>query len=106
MKLPSTRLLRILAALALLLFAGDLSADSAADLMGAHCAPQSSESAPDHEKSPCSHCSCAVHSGAVVVVDFVMRVGADVAPSAHLRGDEASDPTRLAGSIDHPPQLS
>lgn len=106
MKLYSTRLLRILAALALMLFAGDLSADSAADLMDAHCAPQSSQSAPNHEKSPCSHCSCAVHTGAVVIADFVMRVGAGVAPAARLRGDEESDPTRLAGSIDHPPQLA
>lgn len=106
MKLHNTRLLRLLAALALILFAGDLSADLAADLMGAHCASQSSESAPDQEKSPCSHCSCAVHTDAVVIADFVMRIGADVAPRARLRGDEESSPTRLAGSIDHPPQLA
>lgn len=106
MKLHSQRLLRILAALALMLFAGDLSADSVADLTGKHCAPPSSQSTPSQEKSPCSHCSCAVHIGAVVIADFVMRVGADVVPAARLRGDEEPRPTRLAGSIDHPPQLA
>lgn len=104
--LHSTRLLRIVAALGLLLFAGDLSADAMADMMGNHCAPQTSQSAPDHDKSPCSHCSCAVHTGAVVVADSVMRAGAGAAPAVRLRGDKESDPTRLAGSIDHPPQLS
>jgi hypothetical protein len=106
MTLPRTRFLRILAALALLLFAGDISADSLTDMMGAHCAPHS-ESVPDHgDKSPCSHCSCATHSGAVVIADFALRFGAEIAPAARLRGEESSNPTRLASSIEHPPQLA
>ncbi|MEO6873029.1 MAG: hypothetical protein ABI233_12540 [Chthoniobacterales bacterium] len=106
MKPRRTPFLRILAALALVLFAGDISADSIADLIDAHCVEQTSQSAPDHEKSPCSHCSCATHTGAVVVADFALRVGVEVTPTARLLGDENPDPTRLAGSIDHPPQLA
>jgi hypothetical protein len=106
MKTRRNRLLHLLAAFALLTFTGDLLVDSVADLMDAHCAPQSSQSAPEHEKTPCSHCSCAIHVGAVVVADSVLQVGVGLTPVARLRGDEESNPPRLAGSIDHPPQIA
>lgn len=104
--LHSKQFLRILAALAVLLFVGDLAADTIADMAGGHCAPQTSQSTPNQEKSPCSHCSCATHIGAVVVADFAMRIGADAQPADILRGDDGTQPIRLAASIDHPPQLS
>ncbi len=106
MNLLRKRLLWILAAVATLLFVGDIAADTIADMSGGHCAPHTSQSTPDQEKSPCSHCSCATHIGAVVIADFAMRIGADIEPAALLRGDEESRPMRLAGSIDHPPQLA
>lgn len=100
------RLLRLLAALALLLFVGDLAADSVADLAGDHCTPATSQSSPEHEKSPCSHCSCETHIGAVVVVDFAISLGREVQATARLATLDEPGPTRLAGSIDHPPQLA
>ena len=70
--------LRLLAAFALFAFAGDIVADSIADLRGDHCVSQSSQSDSQHEKAPCSHCSCAVHNGTVIAstaaVDISGRV--------------------------------
>lgn len=99
-------LLRLLAALALLTFAGDLAADAYADFRGGHCDAQSSQSSPAHEKSPCSHCSCATHTGAVVLGEFAFRI----VKNTHLTDlgifDGGARPTRRATSIDHPPQLA
>lgn len=98
--------LRLLAALAMLLFVGDLVADSISDAMAIHCASESSQSSPGHEKSPCSHCSCATHIGAVVAADFTMPLGMAFESGDRLCGVDQPRPTRLAGSIDHPPQLA
>ena len=99
-------LLRLLAAFAMLLFVGDLLADSVADLAGGHCDLQASQSTSDHETAPCSHCSCATHIGAVIIADFAMRLGTDIQSRERLRGVDQARPSRLAGSIDHPPQLA
>ena len=107
MKLLGHRpILRLLALCAALLFVGDLAADSVADLAGDHCNLQTSQSNSDHGKEPCSHCSCAVHAGAVVAADFTMRLHRDLLDASLLRGDAEARPPRLAGSIDHPPQLA
>ncbi len=58
--------LRLFAAFALFAFAGDIVADSIADLQGDHCICESSQSDSHHEKVPCSHCACAVHNGSAV----------------------------------------
>lgn len=100
------RLLRILAALAMLLFVGDLAADSIADLAGGHCTPETSQSSPSHEKGPCSHCSCATHIGAVVIAEFAMRLGTQLQAADRLSAFDEATPPRLAASIDHPPQLA
>jgi hypothetical protein len=99
-------LLRFLAALAMLLFVGDLAADSIADLAGGHCNSQTSQSSEDHGREPCSHCACAVHAGAVVVPDLAIRLPNGLEPGPLLRGDVAARPPRLASAIDHPPQLA
>jgi hypothetical protein len=99
------RYLRLLAGFALLLFAGDMAADQIDDLYGIHCDSQS-QSLPSHDKSPCSHCSCATHMGTVVLADFTLRVGADMQLTVCLHGDDQARPPRLADSIDHPPQLA
>ena len=98
----SKRCLRIFAFLALLLFAGDLMADSVEKLC---CASEISESSSSHEKGPC-HCTCAGHIGAVIVTDFAMRLGGDLQPASYLPGTDDALPPRLAASIDHPPQLA
>ncbi len=90
--------LRLLAAFAILLFVGDLVADSVADSVGGHCDSEASQSAPDHEKAPCL--------GAVVPADFAMRLGPGLQPMVRLAGVDEARPRRLAGSIDHPPQLA
>jgi hypothetical protein len=95
---------RFLAALMMLLFVGDLAADSIADFSGVHCDAQTSQS--DHGKEPCSHCSCAVHAGAVVAPAHLLQVHRDLQPALLLRGDDEATPPRLASSIDHPPQLA
>src|SRR5215467_2906124 len=55
-------------------FAGDIIADSIADLQGDHCVSESSQSDPHQEKTPCSHCSCAVHNGTVIASTAMLDV--------------------------------
>src|SRR5262245_5119015 len=97
--------LRGLALLAMLLFVGDLTLDAVADLSQGHCEAPISQSAPDHEKSPCSHCLCATHSGAVVVADLAPKVGNQLRPADFPPSDDEATPPRLAASIYHPPEL-
>jgi len=104
--LQSKGLLRILALLALLLFAGDLVADAVSDMSQEHCDLQTSQSAPCHDKAPCSHCACATHTGAVVIADFAMNLSSDLTSAILLRSADEATPPRLAASIDHPPQLA
>lgn len=99
-------LLRLLAALALLTFAGDLAADAYADFRGGHCDAQSSQPSPAHEKSPCSHCSCATHTGAVVLPDFAMKIAEANELTVLLPTDHGTRPIRRSAAIDHPPQLA
>jgi hypothetical protein len=99
-------LLRFLAALAMLLFAGDVAADAIADLSGDHCNLQTSQSSDDHGKEPCSHCACAVHAGAVVIPDLASAFERDLRTAPLARSDDDATPPRLASSIDHPPQLA
>ena len=103
--LPDKRLLRLLAALAMMLFVGDLAADSISDLIGQHCVAEMSDSSPSHEQTPCSHCSCAAHAGSVVVEDFTLRLTTDLQSQDRPRVIDIGRPPRLAASIDHPPQL-
>ena len=71
--------LKKLAALfAMLVFSGDIITDAMADMRGDHCISQTSQSDSSHEKTPCSHCSCAVHSGSVVMADFTVRVSSSL----------------------------
>jgi hypothetical protein len=106
MKLPRGKIfLRMLAALALLTFVGDLAADTYADLRGDHCDAQASHSSPAQEKSPCSHCSCATHTGAVVLPDFATRIAKANKLTALLPTDQGIRPIRRSAAIDHPPQL-
>ena len=100
------RFLRLLAAIALFAFVGDIAADAVTDMLGGHCDVQSSQSAPNHDKAPCSHCACATHTGAVVVIDFAVKVPHISELNALLLADGGVRPIRLAGSIDHPPQLA
>ena len=102
---PKTGLPRLLAFLALLLFAGDMMADSVGELCTTPCAAEDSESAPCPEKGPC-HCACAGHVGAVIAVDFAMPFESELHPTIFLSGEDQGRPPRLAVSIDHPPQLS
>jgi len=97
--------LRGLALLAILLFAGDLTLDAVADLSDGHCDALASQSVPDHDKSPCSHCLCATHSGAVVVADLAPKLSNDLQLADFLASTDEATPPRLATSIDHPPQL-
>jgi hypothetical protein len=98
--------LRVLAFFALLLFSGDLITDAVADLSGSHCVTESSQPGPCHDKAPCAHCSCATHSGTVVVADFEIQLNSVLASPSILQGGDEATPPRLAGSIDHPPQLA
>lgn len=95
---------RILALLALLLFAGDLLADSVEALCEMRCVAETSQSSSSQDQVPC-HCTCAGHIGAVIATDFAMRLGADLRPASYLLSADEGTPPRLAASIDHPPQL-
>jgi hypothetical protein len=99
-------LIRAVAFVALLNFAGDIVADSIADARGDHCVAQTSHSDSQHEKTPCSHCSCAIHVGAVVITNWTMRVGRDLQESVLVLIVDESAPSALPAAIDHPPQLA
>jgi hypothetical protein len=99
-------IIRVVAFSAVLVFAGDIITDSIADAREGHCVSQSSQSDSNHEKTPCSHCSCAVHSGAVVMADFMVRVSSSLDSATLLPTIGQPAPSRLAASIDHPPQLA
>ena len=101
----SKRCLRVFALLALLLFVGDLTADSVEALCEISCSSESSPSSSGHENVPC-HCMCAVHIGAAIATDFAMLLGGDFQPASYLPGADEALPPRLAASIDHPPQLA
>jgi hypothetical protein len=105
-RLHNKGFLRVLALLALLLFTGDLIGDVVVDMTQGHCASETSQSVPTHDKAPCSHCLCATHAGAVVLADFAVRLLNDLQPSALLDGADEATPPSLAASIDHPPQLA
>lgn len=102
----SSRLFILTGFLALLTFAGDIIADSIADLRGDHCVSQTSDSDSHHENTPCGHCSCAVHNGAVVPFTSAVQVTGASAESALVPISNASAPPSLPASIDHPPQLA
>ena len=97
--------LRGLALLVMLLFIGDIALDAVADLSQGHCETLASQSVPDHDKSPCSHCLCATHSGAVVVADLAPKLGNDLQPTDFMPSADEATPPRLAPAIEHPPQL-
>jgi hypothetical protein len=95
-----------LAAFALLAFAGDIIADSIADLCGDHCVSQSSQSDSNHEKVPCSHCSCAVHNGSAVAFSDTINVADASGASLFAVNRSESAPVGVRAAIDHPPQLA
>jgi hypothetical protein len=100
------RLIFITGLLSLFVLGGDIVADSIADACGHHCVSETSRSDTDHEKTPCSHCSCAVHNGAVVASTCVVGVSCALGESVYLPTSGASIPCRLPAAIDHPPQLA
>ena len=99
-------LIRAAAFVALLTFAGDIVADSLADVRGNHCVSETSHSGSQHEKTPCSHCSCAVHMGAVVVSASVINIAGCFQRAIFPLTSEQSAPARLPAAIDHPPRLA
>ncbi len=99
-------LARIIAVFALLLFAGDIVADGMADLWGGHCVTHSSQEGSNHEQGPCSHCSCATHSGTVIVTEHKISLGAELYSERLLFSTAPGRLPKLAVSIDHPPQLA
>jgi len=104
---PASRLfLRFFAALALFAFAGDIVADSFADLRGDHCVSESSQSDSHHEKGPCAHCSCAVHNGSAVAFSDAVSVAAGSGASLFAVSRNQSAPAGVPAAIDHPPQLA
>jgi hypothetical protein len=104
--LGTSRLFALIGLIAVCAFAGDIVADSMADSCCNHCVSQSSQSDSDHEKTPCSHCSCCAHSGTVIVSSATMHVSADFGGSRFYGPSEQSVPTGLPCAIDHPPQLA
>ncbi len=102
----TSRLLAFAGVVVFCAFAGDIVADSIADFRGDHCVSQTSHSDSQHEKTPCSHCSCAVHVGAVVIMNSVVHVSGDFQASALFPSSDESAPPALPAAIDHPPQLA
>jgi hypothetical protein len=102
----ASRLLTLAGLVSLFAFAGDIVADSIADLQGNHCACASSHSDSDHEKTPCSHCSCAVHNGNVIASTAAVNLSGVPGRSLFFLTSKQSTPISLPAAIDHPPQLA
>jgi len=98
--------IRAAAFVALLNFAGDIVADSVADAQGNHCVSQNSHSDSQHEKTPCSHCSCAVHNGTVIVSTATLDISDAFGVFTFFAATEQSPPSGVPAAIDHPPQLA
>jgi hypothetical protein len=104
---PTSRLYMLTGLLALFAFGGDIVVDAVADACGNHCVCEnSSDPESQHEKAPCSHCSCAGHNGSVVATATDVNV---IGASALLLFMTIGDESTAAGvppPIDHPPQLA
>jgi hypothetical protein len=100
------RLLAVMAFAGLCAFAGDIVADSIADLRGNHCVSESSQSDSQHEKSPCGHCSCAVHNGNVITSTVVVDITAAFGVPVLFLTSVQFAPDGSPAAIDHPPQLA
>jgi len=87
-------------------FAGDIIADSIADLQGDHCVSESSQSDSHQEKTPCSHCSCAVHNGTVIASSATLDVCDAFKVVTFVAATEQCSPSGAPAAIDHPPQLA
>ncbi|HZR77700.1 MAG TPA: hypothetical protein VFA58_00735 [Chthoniobacterales bacterium] len=104
-RLPTSRLYLLAGFLALFTFSGDLIVDAFADLRGEHCVSETSHSDSHNDKSPCSHCSCAVHMGAVILSASIVNFAGGLQPSLFFLSGDQSAPAVLPTAIDHPPQL-
>jgi hypothetical protein len=102
----TSRLFALTGLFALCAFAGDIVADSIADLQGDHCVSQRSEPDSQHDKAPCTHCACAVHNGSVITSTLAVDIMATFFESVFLPVGEQSAPDGLPAAIDHPPQLA
>jgi hypothetical protein len=99
-------LLALTSLIGLCAFTGDIIADSIADLRGDHCVSQSSQPDSQHDKSPCGHCSCAVHNGTVITSTVAVDISGAFGGSVFSSTSEQSAPDGLPAAIDHPPQLA
>lgn len=107
MRIPGTSwLLALTGLIALCAFAGDIVADSIADLRGDHCISENSQSDSQHEKEPCSHCSCAVHNGSVIASISAVLVSEASEHSLFVPAIDQFAPPGIPLAIDHPPQLA
>jgi len=104
--LRATSIMKLVACFAALCFAGDIVADSIVDARGEHCAAQTCPSDSHQDKTPCSHCSCAVHNGSVIAGNNGVHVSADVQPSVFILISDESVRVGPPVAIDHPPQLA
>ena len=102
----TSRLLALTGLIGLCAFTGDIIADSIADLRGDHCVSQSSQPDSQHDKSPCAHCSCAVHNGTVITSTVAVDISGAFGASVFFSTSEQSAPDGLPAAIDHPPQLA
>ena len=102
----TSRLFALTGFVALVAFAGDIVADSFADLRGDHCVSQSSQPDSQHDKSPCAHCSCAIHNGTVITSTVAVDISGVFGASVFFATSEQSAPDGLPAAIDHPPQLA
>src|ERR1043166_6183062 len=101
-----SRLFAVIGIAVFCVFAGDMVADSIADLRGEHCTSQCSQSEPQHEKGTCSHCSCAVHNGTFITSTAALHITGASQVSIFFQASKESALTGSRAAIDHPPQLA
>jgi hypothetical protein len=101
----TSRLLALTGLISLCAFTGDIITDSIADLRGDHCVSQSSQPDSQHDKSPCAHCSCAVHNGTVIASTVGVDISGAFGTFVFFSTSEQPAPDGSPAGIDHPPQL-
>ena len=97
-----SRLLSVIASVALFAFAGDVVTDAVADVRGHPCEQTSQPS----KQSPCTVCNCVVHCGAVLFTAAEPLSALEIAPIDFSLSDTLQPVSALPAAIDHPPQLS
>jgi hypothetical protein len=97
---------RLIGLFALLMFTGDLVADSLCDVCGRCSSSETSSQGPAHNQGGCAQCSCALQIGAVIVCDTSVVPIFSGVESLNISSLDEKVPLSEPASIKHPPRFA